>query len=34
MQTQVKSLGLTGNQLKILALIFMTADHVGYMLLP
>ena len=34
MQTQVKSLGLTGNQLKILALIFMTADHIGYMLLP
>lgn len=34
MQTQVKSGGLTGNQLKILALIFMTADHVGYMLLP
>ena len=34
MQTQVKGLGLTGNQLKILALIFMTADHIGYMLLP
>lgn len=34
MQTQAKTLGLTGNQLKILALIFMTADHIGYMLLP
>lgn len=28
------SRGLTGNQLKILALIFMTADHIGLQLLP
>ena len=26
--------GLTGNQLKLLALIAMTCDHVGYQLLP
>ena len=26
--------GLTGNQLKILAMIFMTCDHVGFQLLP
>ena len=26
--------GLTGNQLKLLALLFMTIDHIGYILLP
>lgn len=33
MQTTLKN-GLTGNQLKILALIFMTLDHIGAYLLP
>lgn len=32
--TTVKTPGLTGNQLKILALITMTCDHVGIQLLP
>ena len=26
--------GLTGNQLKLIALITMTIDHIGFMLLP
>ena len=26
--------GLTGNQLKLIALITMTIDHIGYILLP
>ena len=30
----MKKIGLTGNQLKILALIAMTIDHVGVMLFP
>lgn len=35
MQIQTKKLaGLTGNQLKLLALIAMTCDHVGLQLLP
>lgn len=32
-QTQTKS-GLTGNQLKLIALITMTVDHIGMLLLP
>ena len=34
MEKQEKSLAMSSNQLKILALIAMTADHVGLMLLP
>ena len=35
MQIQTKKLaGLTGNQLKLLALIAMTCDHVGLQMLP
>ena len=35
MQIQTKKFaGLTGNQLKLLALIAMTCDHVGLQLLP
>ena len=35
MQIQTKKFaGLTGNQLKFLALIAMTCDHVGLQLLP
>ena len=35
MQIQTKKLaGLTGNQLKLLALFAMTCDHVGLQLLP
>ena len=35
MQIQTKNFaGLTGNQLKLLALIAMTCDHVGLQLLP
>lgn len=33
METKLK-FGLTGNQLKLLALLFMTVDHVGALLLP
>lgn len=32
--TNEKFAGLTGNQLKLLALIAMTCDHVGLQLLP
>ena len=32
-QTQIK-FGLTGNQLKLIALVTMTIDHVGLLLLP
>ena len=31
---QILDTGLTGNQLKLIALITMTLDHVGMMLLP
>ena len=34
MLTKVKGLGLTSNQLKIFALLVMTIDHIGYILLP
>ncbi len=34
MANTTKTFGLTGNQLKILALIAMTIDHVGFLLLP
>lgn len=34
MATKTTALGLTGNQLKIIALILMTIDHVGAYLLP
>ncbi|MBQ8496793.1 MAG: hypothetical protein IJ489_04965 [Clostridia bacterium] len=35
MEIQTKSIfGLTGNQLKIIALLAMTIDHIGYQLLP
>lgn len=30
----MKKFGLTGNQLKIMALVFMTVDHIGLILLP
>jgi len=34
MRNKYEQTGLTGNQLKILAMIFMTCDHVGMQLLP
>ena len=34
MLTKSKTLGLSGNQLKIIALIAMTVDHIGLLLLP
>lgn len=34
METKTKAFGLTGNQLKILAIFLMTVDHVGAYLLP
>lgn len=34
MKTKIKNGGLSGNQLKILAMLFMTVDHVGVFLLP
>lgn len=34
METGVKTVGLTGNQLKMIALITMTVDHIGLFLFP
>lgn len=34
METKVKTIGLTGNQLKIIAMLLMTVDHIGACLLP
>ena len=34
MNTGLKTFGLTGNQLKIFALILMTVDHIGMLILP
>ena len=34
MQSQISRFGLTGNQLKILAMIAMTCDHVGVQIFP
>lgn len=34
MKTGLKTLGLTGNQLKILALLLMTVDHIGMLMFP
>lgn len=34
MKTGIKTFGLTGNQLKILALLLMTVDHIGMLLFP
>ena len=34
METKIKTIGLNGNQLKILAMLFMTVDHVGAFLMP
>lgn len=34
MQTQNKAFGLTGNQLKLIAIVLMTIDHIGAYLLP
>ena len=34
MKTLLKGISLTGNQLKIIALIAMTIDHIGYILFP
>lgn len=34
METKLRTLGLTGNQLKLLAILLMTVDHIGAYLLP
>lgn len=34
MQTQNRSFGLTGNQLKLIAIVLMTIDHIGGYILP
>ena len=34
METKIKTIGLNSNQLKILAMLFMTVDHIGAFLLP
>ena len=34
MVTKINTLGLTGNQLKIIAMVIMTVDHIGACLLP
>ena len=34
METKIKTIGLSGNQLKLLAMLFMTVDHIGAFLLP